>query len=524
MKRILPLLALLLFPSLAAFAQPEPERILYHLDKSKLPRKGRSAVVEIEVLRGGERFLLERHEISGRAVEASRIELAAQSPEVRRDLLALSRAEHRGNLVMVVRLDGQEIDRLPFQDAVDYDRLMRREASPPLASATAPLTTQECENQCHSNYNRCIFTTPSCQGMGYCPQCEEQLNRCIGSCNVPACSTDLCLTCGLPFTWTDDDGDTVPDRLEYQLAHHFFPNILLQYLDKDLAPSYLFRNWTLPFTVNPVRQGACDQDKECLEIRYGTAYTQDYGDPDLGGYSGHHGDGEFYAALVQRTTTWSTASTSVSYWQMVRDFTAAHWNTPGDSSRYGAYGNCPKSCSPYNNDEAGCTNSGWCSWQRELCYGTGDSQGLPCINHYWEEDCRASGCSWKPSACATPVRIACDATTPATSPRTFYAAEGKHGIYHTDAECESGGLFSADACPYNQYNLSSYKGTKLQNVGTELAHSDSVIYAPDGCYLYDVWSGNEFGRSHSNYRDAFRYPFNWLFPVPRFTLPTGPIF
>lgn len=123
-----------------------------------------------------------------------------------------------------------------------------------------------------------------------------------------------------------------------------------------------------------------------------------------------------------------------------------------------------------------------------------------------------------------PVRMACDATAPVTSARTFYAAEGKHGLYHTDAECESGGLFSADACPYNQYNLSAYKGSKLQNVGTSLAHSDSVIYAPDGCFLYDVWSGREFGGSESNYRDAFLYPFNWLFPKSRLLLPTGPIF
>lgn len=347
---------------------------MYHLDKGRLPKKGRSAVVELELLRGGERFLVESHEVSGRGTaEAVRIELAAQSPEVRRDLLALSRAEFRGNLGLVVRLDGREVDRLPFQDVLDYDRLMRREAAAPLASATAPLTTEECENQCHSDYNLCIFTTPSCQGTRYCPQCEEQLNSCIGSCYAPTCSRDLCLTCGLPFTWTDDDGDTVPDRLEYQLAHHFFPNILLQYFSRDLEPSYLYRNWTLPFTVNPVQQGACDQDKECLEIRYSTAYAEDHGDPDLGGASGHHGDAELYAALVQRTTTWSTASTSVTYWQMVRDFTAAHWNTLGDSSRYGAYGNCPKTnCSTYNYDEAACTSSGFCSWQRELCYGTHD--------------------------------------------------------------------------------------------------------------------------------------------------------
>ncbi|HKI06517.1 MAG TPA: hypothetical protein VKK31_31365 [Thermoanaerobaculia bacterium] len=542
MKRSLSSLALLLVLSTPVFAQaPEtgaaqvsaaPGRIVYHLEKSLLPRKGRS-VVELELLRGGERFLMESHEVARRGTETTmRIELAAQSPEVRQELLALDRAELPGTLVLVVRLDGREIERLPFHDVIGYDRLLRREASVParkslappsqLGSISAAETVQDCENRCNTNYNTCIFTTPSCQGMDWCPQCEDQLNSCLGGCI--ACQTDYCLTCGLPFTWTDDDADTVPDRLEYSLAHQFFPNILLQHFDKDLQPSYFYNNWTVPFTVNRVTQGFCDQDKECLEIRYGTAYKEDYGDNILG-ISGHHGDGEFYAALVQRTTDWTTASTSATYWQMVRDFTAAHWNTSGDSSRYGAYGKCPVICSSYNSNEQGCTaNSKWCSWQRSLCYGIADYQNLPCINHWEQEDCRASGCSWKASSCVAPVRIACDSTTPVTVAPTFYAAERKHGVYHTDQECEQGGLFSADTCPYNQYNLRSYKGQKLQNVGTETWHSDSIIYSPGGCSLYDVWSGNEFGGSNSNYRAAFRYQFNWDIPIIPFSPIGGPTF
>lgn len=510
LKRILFLLILLLVLSPSAFAQAAPEGVVYNLSKGKLPKKGKS-VVELELLLKGERYLVESHEIArSGTVDPVRIELAAQSPEVRQQLLALNRTELPRNLVLVVRLDGREIDRLPLNDVLGYDRLLRQEAKP-----TAPArksATEDCENQCHSDYNLCIFTTPSCQGMDWCPQCEEELNSCLAGCSF-TCSQDLCLTCGLPFTWADDDGDTVLDRLEFNLAHQFFPNILLQHFDKDLQPSYFFNDWTIPFTVNRVTQGFCDQDKECLEIRYGIAYREDYGDNILG-ISGHHGDGEFYAALVQRTTDWVTASTNVSSWQMIRDFTAAHWNTSGDSSRYGAYGQCPPPCSSYNRNQQGCAaNSQWCDWQRSLCYGTGDQQGLPCINHWEEEDCRASGCSWKASACVSPVRISCDSTAPVTSAPVFYAAERKHGLYHTDPECEQGGLFSADTCPYNQYNLRSYKGKRLQNVGTELQHSDSIIYSPGGCSLYDVWSGNEFGGSDSNYRSAFRYPFNWDIPI-----------
>ena len=67
--------------------------------------------------------------------------------------------------------------------------------------------------------------------------------------------------------------------------------------------------------------------------------------------------------------------------------------------------------------------------------------------------------------------------------------------------------------PYNQYNLRSYKGQKLQNVGKQTAHSDSIIQAPDGCGLYDVWSGYEFGGTGSDFRKIFVYQFNWDIPA-----------
>jgi hypothetical protein len=533
-KRTLFFLALLLF-SLASFAQapPAPERIVYHLGQTALPKAGKS-VVELEVLRKGETFLVESHSLArGGTAPTVPIALAAGTPEVRRELLALSRTELRSTLELVVRVDGKVVERLPFRDVLDYDRLLRADKpagpvarSAPLKSLSSPATAEDCENQCYNDYDMCRFTTPSCQGLDWCPQCEDQLNTCLLNCPISnPCTTDLCLTCGLPFTWTDDDADVVPDRLEYYLAHQFFPNILLQRFEHDLSVAYVYKNWAMPFTVQPVYQGMCDQDKECLEIRYGTAYTQDYGDNILG-ISSHFGDNEFYVALVQRTTDWATASTSASYWRMIRDFTAAHWSTDGDSSRYGAYGHCPPPCGAYANDEQSCTaNSKWCSWSRSLCYGISNQPGDSCINHWEQEDCRSYGCYWKASSCTAPVAILCDSSTPVTTAPNFYAAERKHGIYHTDWECEMGGLFDADACPYNAYNLRNYKGQKLQNVGTEFAHSDSIIQYPDGCYLYDVWSGIEFGGTNSNYRKIFKHQFNWYIPITTQFSPTGgPIF
>jgi hypothetical protein len=77
----------------------------------------------------------------------------------------------------------------------------------------------------------------------------------------------------------------------------------------------------------------CDEDYECLEIRYGIAYFYDHGlviTACLLGFctsevvGEHGGDSEFYAALVRRTTPYATAQTSATSWQLIRDFTAAH--------------------------------------------------------------------------------------------------------------------------------------------------------------------------------------------------------
>src|SRR5262245_21437020 len=86
--------------------------------------------------------------------------------------------------------------------------------------------------------------------------------------------TEACVNgaCDRPASGVDKDYDGVPDQLESDLAHRFFPNIWLQTFS-DLETSYLYHHKPLPYMVTPYRGGAsCDAAYECLEIRYGIAY------------------------------------------------------------------------------------------------------------------------------------------------------------------------------------------------------------------------------------------------------------
>ena len=131
-----------------------------------------------------------------------------------------------------------------------------------------------------------VFAIPTC-GDGVCQDTgpfAETDKTCPVDCGggFPGCN-DICENgaCDRPGSGVDKDRDGIPDRLEYDLAHKFFPNLWLQTFDYDLATSYLFQGKALPFMVSPYREPetACDEEYECLEIRYGIASFYDYGYP-----------------------------------------------------------------------------------------------------------------------------------------------------------------------------------------------------------------------------------------------------
>ncbi len=324
------------------------------------------------------------------------------------------------------------------------------------------------------------------------------------------CWPEVCWTCNRPSA-TDADDDGVPDQLEYDLAHKYFPHILLQHLDADLEESYLHRGWSIPYTVAPRTTGLCNEDRECLEIRYGIAYRYDRGDSFWG--DDHLGDSEFYVALVMRTTSWSTASYDTSYWHLIRDFTAAHWGGGADSSVIGAYGYCPPNCRQWDNDGTTCTDEDLCHYFEGRCLGMPDDPWDSCLN-YWEEDpCEFAGCEWFDPKCEPPSQLECYSQSPVSEARTLYAAEGKHALYHTDSECDSGGI--TDNCPYNRYDMHDFKSSnKLQNIGQDGDDDfDTTIRDPNGCDLYYVWMGYPFGEPHvTPYRDHFLFNFSWNLP------------
>lgn len=349
-------------------------------------------------------------------------------------------------------------------------------------------------------------------GDGICSSGEDS-SRCSADCGAPpTCVTDTCSSCSQPI-FGDYDSDSVPDRLEYDLAHKFFPNILLQTFANDLNQTYLYNGKAIPYTVTqgPV-SGICNESFKCLEIRYGTAYYNDIGS------LGHSGDSEFYAALVMRTTSWSSAQGDADQWQLVRDFTAAHWSSFwAESSRYGAYGSCSPNCHAWDNDQQGCFDHGLegrgCGWVPGQCYGGVDANYSPCSWYGDEGSCYFAGgsCRWMRSQCF-PNAAVCDQTAPLSAPPTLWASTGKHGLYHSTWECDNGGFNGYDSCgtQYPPYNMRSYKGLLLQNIGQNAQHSyfDTTIQYVDNCSLYDVWGGVGFGGA-TDYRKHFTTSLGW---------------
>jgi hypothetical protein len=331
-----------------------------------------------------------------------------------------------------------------------------------------------------------------------------------------SCSIDICTTCDRPADWVDNDYDGVPDSLEYDLAHRFFPIIWLQGYDYDLAVAYLYLGHTIPYSVQPYTGGICDQDRECLELRYGIDYTYDFGDNEW--YirhtvdAPHGGDSEFYAVLVQRTAPWVTASADSSSWQLIRDFTSAHWGTTTDSSRMVSYGYCPPECTFFNNQST-CTTHSQCGWFQGFCSGASSQPGVSCGEQWDQESCQFSGCRWLPPSCYNRGDVHCYSNSPLTTYNTLFSSERKHGLYHSDSECDSG-AWSADECPSNAYDLRWYKDGKLQNVGSSGNHGafDTVMQAPDMCGLYQFWDDPQFGES-TPYKQHFTTAMNWNLPA-----------
>ncbi len=315
----------------------------------------------------------------------------------------------------------------------------------------------------------------------------------------PSCVTDTCLngSCSRPAAAADADLDGVKDRLEFDLAHQFFPSTLLQWQIEDLNEAYLFKGRSTPFVVQPYFNGAipplCDQIGECLEIRWGMAFFEDHGD----GGGAHQGDSEMYAALLRRDPASTIPADDPAAWQMIRDFTSAHWGDAWfESSRVAAYGFC-QSCSE-TTDLAACD-------ARSSCHPVGYCQGWSlCPNYYSQSSCQSAGCTWL-QTCHMSYNWGCDRAQPFDANTTIFAAESKHALYHSDSRCDSGGLWNSDDCPNNQFDLRDFKaGHLLQNVGQSWNHTafDTTIQDPSGCGLYSIWGGAAFGEAS---------PYNWHF-------------
>jgi len=352
-----------------------------------------------------------------------------------------------------------------------------------------------------------------------------------------SCIVDTCGSCYRPAPGVDNDGDSIPDALEYDLAHAFFPAILLQNSDVDFFASYFSASKSAPFTLVPISPsaGLCDEVNKCVEIRFGTPYFQDFGDS---GFGGHLGDSEYYAAVLRRTTSWDIARTDASQWQLIRDYTSAHEGSSAESSVMGAYGQCPRDCHQWDEDETSCranSQGNACIWAPGICYGGASSTYEPCTWFTDEGSCYFAGgsCRWHKSSCGRSDVVGCYSSTALPTYATLHSAEKTHALYHTDAECDSGGFNpigiggGPDDCPdWYLVSLRDYKANLLQNVGNLNNYSafDTTLQHPDpnACYLYDVWGTAPFGDSGSTaYQVHFLRSFNWALNPYNVSLPTS---
>jgi hypothetical protein len=349
---------------------------------------------------------------------------------------------------------------------------------------------------------RCVGKLACTCGNGVCDGSETTAN-CEKDC--PECATggtdpNGCgYSCTKPAAGEDRDADLVPDQLEYLLAHKFFPNMWASWPVSDKNQFYANdpATTTIPYSARLLGQfttvGPCASAKDlCIQITYGMAYHNDCGDNPgngCGGLSSHLGDSEFYIAVVKRTTDWATAKTRPGGWQLIVDFTSAHFGTDSpfpfcssDSSVLGRYGGIPKSCfSTYGYDATRCLQDGDCQ-----------------MNFMSTPHCE--------NRCSPPSAVG---SAPLASRATLYISEGKHANYHSLTACENGAFCGFDACPNHNINLRNGKKCHtLQNVGNpnNFAAFRHTIHRP-GTALedYDIWkhdTKNLFGAA-SRYYDPF---------------------
>ena len=139
-------------------------------------------------------------------------------------------------------------------------------------------------------------------------------------------SDDICTKCQAPSNYGEDvDKDAIPDLLEFDLAHKFFPDIKLQSFSHDLIQSYVYLGFAIPFTVGELKIGECQQDYECLVLKIGITFFYDAG--SVLGLGNHVGDAEMYMAILKRITPWEIAKYDINEWRLIQDFTTAHWKT-----------------------------------------------------------------------------------------------------------------------------------------------------------------------------------------------------
>ena len=263
----------------------------------------------------------------------------------------------------------------------------------------------------------------------------------------------------------DTDGDGLCDGFEQALVERFFPNLWVSTLNDRVSfysciagdpyakvPYMVERVW-----YNPGFSGlACLQPDDCLLLKIGLAYDEDFGDDVFGG--GHPGDSEFYYLLLSRVsfdrtlvkqnsagetcTAFRAKQDATCWWAMV-DWTSAHSGELTDSSYHAVL-------SPFVNT-------------------IGDS----------------------------------DATV-------IYAAEGKHANYHTDGGCDSGNIVHIDNCTPIA-NVRDTCNLSFHNIGNSVplgGDGQGDGYPPDIRYplrswqRYDMWSFAEFADS-SAYRPKF---------------------
>ncbi len=158
---------------------------------------------------------------------------------------------------------------------------------------------------------------------------------CLGTCDASAYNACTCGSadpCGwqangvcddaclawLPSSHFDDlldcdgDSDGLYDSVELALAQQFEPFLWLSASEEG------YRAQRLPhFAVEPSPSGGGG-----ISIFYAQGYFEDYGDPDLGGFSSHLGDSEF--VVVELVVPGA--------WQVERVFLSAHYRSVTDSS------------------------------------------------------------------------------------------------------------------------------------------------------------------------------------------------